>query len=86
MDTKGKGGWEGLGEWDWCIYTVDTVYKIDDWWELTALHGDLCFLFSGDLKRMEVPKEGIQVHLWPIHSAAKQSLTALQSNQTPAKH
>ena len=31
MDTKGKGGgWEELGDWDWRIYTIDTMYKIDN--------------------------------------------------------
>ena len=28
----GKGvGWEELGDWDWHIYIIDTVYKIEDW-------------------------------------------------------
>ena len=30
MDTKGKGGWDELGDWDWHIYTIDTMYKIDN--------------------------------------------------------
>ena len=25
----GKKGWGELGDWDWHIYTVDTMYKID---------------------------------------------------------
>ena len=30
MDTKGeKGGWDELGDWDWHVYTIDTMYKID---------------------------------------------------------
>ena len=29
MDTKGgKGGWDELGDWDWHICTIDTMYKI----------------------------------------------------------
>ena len=32
VDTKGdKGGaWDELGDWDWHIYTTDTMYKIDN--------------------------------------------------------
>ena len=31
MDTKGEGEWwEELGDWDWHIYTIDTMYKIDN--------------------------------------------------------
>ena len=28
---RGKGeGWDELGDWDWHIYTIDTMYKIDN--------------------------------------------------------
>ena len=27
---RGKGGWEELGDWDWHINTIDTMYKIDN--------------------------------------------------------
>ena len=30
MDTKGEKGMDELGDWDWHIYTIDTMYKIDD--------------------------------------------------------
>ena len=31
MDAKGQGGaWDELGDWDWHIYTIDTMYKIDN--------------------------------------------------------
>ena len=31
MDTKGEGGgWDELGDWDCHIYTIDTMYKIDN--------------------------------------------------------
>ena len=31
MDIKvGKGGGHGLGDWDWHIYTIDAMYKIED--------------------------------------------------------
>ena len=37
MDTKGEGGsGEELGDWDWHIYTTDTMYKIHNKWELTV--------------------------------------------------
>ena len=26
----GKGWWDELGDWDWRIYTTDTMYKIDN--------------------------------------------------------
>ena len=26
----GKGGWDELGDWDWHIYTIDTLHKIDN--------------------------------------------------------
>ena len=30
-DTNGEGGgWDELEHWDWHIYTIDTVYKIDN--------------------------------------------------------
>ena len=37
MYTKGeKGVWGELGDGDWHIDTIDTVYKIDSWWEHTV--------------------------------------------------
>ena len=27
--SRGKGGWKELVDWDWHIYTIDTVYKVD---------------------------------------------------------
>ena len=31
MDTSGKGwGLDEFGDWDWRIYIIDTVYKIDN--------------------------------------------------------
>ena len=37
MDTKGeRGEWDELGHWDWHIYTIDTMYKIDNKWEPTV--------------------------------------------------
>ena len=38
MDKKGEGWGQGggeLGDWDWHIYTIDTMYKIDNSWEHT---------------------------------------------------
>ena len=29
MGTK-VGGWDELGDWDWHVYTIDTMYKIDN--------------------------------------------------------
>ena len=33
MDTKGGRGRDELGDWDWHIYAIDTMHKIDDRWE-----------------------------------------------------
>ena len=30
MVTKGEGGMGWLGDWNWHIYTIDTMYKIDN--------------------------------------------------------
>ena len=30
------GRWDELGDWDWHIYTIDTMYKIDNQWEPTV--------------------------------------------------
>ena len=28
---QGEGGWwDELGDWDWHIYTIDTMYKVDN--------------------------------------------------------
>ena len=29
-EKDGEGGWEELRDWDWQIYTIDTMYKIDN--------------------------------------------------------
>ena len=30
MDTKREAGWwNEVGDWDWHVYTIDTIYKID---------------------------------------------------------
>ena len=31
---KGREGDES-GDWDWHAYTIDAMYKIDNWWECT---------------------------------------------------
>ena len=37
MDTKAeRTGWDELGDWDWCRYTIDTMYKIESSWEPTV--------------------------------------------------
>ena len=29
VDIKGEEGWEQVGLWNWHIYTIDTMYKIE---------------------------------------------------------
>ena len=38
MDTKEERGgqWEEFGDWNWHIYTIVTMYKIDNKWEHTV--------------------------------------------------
>ena len=37
MDTKGEEmGWEELGDCDWHLYTIGTMYKMDNWCEHTV--------------------------------------------------
>ena len=33
MDAKGKEEWEELGDWNWHMHTIDTMYEIDKKWE-----------------------------------------------------
>ena len=33
---RGKGGWDELWDWDWHIFTVDTMYKMDNECEPTV--------------------------------------------------
>lgn len=35
MDTKGKGRWDGLGDWDGHTHTIGAVYKIANYREPT---------------------------------------------------
>ena len=30
IDTEGGKGGDELGDWDWHIYTIDNMYKIDN--------------------------------------------------------
>ena len=34
--SEDEGASDVLGDWDWHIYTIDTVYKIDNYWEPTV--------------------------------------------------
>ena len=56
MDTKGEGvGW--MRDRDWHMYTIDTMYKIDDKWELTIEHRELYLMLFFDLND-KFKKEG----------------------------
>ena len=61
MDTKSwvVGGvlWEKLGDWDWYIYTIDAMYKTDNWWE-TTVPRELYSVLWGDLNGKEIQKKG----------------------------
>ena len=61
MDTKGErgGGGKELGDWGGHIYTIDTMYKMDSWWEHAVEHRELTHLvLCDDLNGREVQKGG----------------------------
>ena len=53
MDTKDE-----LGDCDWYIYTIGTVYKIDNEWEPTAELRELYSVLYGDLNGKEIQHRG----------------------------
>ena len=44
---RGKREMEKLGDWDWHIHTA--IYKIDNQWEPTVQHRELCFILGNGL-------------------------------------
>ena len=66
MDTKeGKEGWHELGDWDWHMYTIDTMYKIDNSWEPIIQPREPYSVLWSDLNEKEIQKKG---DMW-IHRA-----------------
>ena len=55
---RGKDRVGGIGRWDWHIYTIDTMYKIGNYWEHTVQYRELYLMHCGDLNGREVQKEG----------------------------
>ena len=47
-----KWGWDGLGGWDWHVYTSNTMYKIESTVDLRGI----CPGFCGDLNGKEIPR------------------------------
>ena len=71
MNTKGRReGWDKLGDWDKYIYSIDTMYKIDNW-ESTVEHKELYSVLCGDLNGKEIQKRGDKCK----HMAVQQKLT-----------
>ena len=62
MDTKGGigGGWGELGDWDWHICTIDTVYKRANSRviQFLAYVRELFSVLYGDLNEKEIQKYG----------------------------
>ena len=54
----GMEQWDELGDWDWHIYTIDTRYKIDNYWEPTIQHKEPYPMLCGDLHRKEIQGKG----------------------------
>ena len=64
MDTKGeREGWDELGDLDWHIYTIDSIYKIDNKWDPTVKHRELYSVLCGGLNGKEIQKSGIYVYV-----------------------
>ena len=55
---RGKKGWDELGDWDWHIYTIDTMYKILNYWAHTVLYRELYSVLCGDLNGKEIWERG----------------------------
>ena len=74
LQKGGKEGSDELGDWNWHIYTTDTVYKIDNEWESTVLHRDPYSVLCGDIDGKEIQNRGnICIQSWI--TAACQELT-----------
>ena len=54
---RGQSG-EELGDWDWHIYAIDTMYEIDDWYKPVIWLRELYSVLSGDLNGKEIQKRG----------------------------
>ena len=66
MDTKGEGvGW--MGDWDWHIHTIDTMYEIDDKWELTRAQGTLLNALYWPKWERNPKKRGDKLEAWNEH-------------------
>ena len=50
--------WDELGDWDWHIYTSDTMYKIDEQWAPTVylreLYPVLCVIFIKNKQNRDI--------------------------------
>ena len=54
---RGGVGWKELGGWNWHIYTIDTMHKIDNSWEHTAEHREFCLMHCSVLNGREIQKK-----------------------------
>ena len=53
---EGWGWWEQLGNWDWHIYTINTIYKVDTKREHYVQHKELYLMHCGSRNGKEVQK------------------------------
>ena len=64
MATKGGRGCNELGDWDWLVYTIDTMYKTDNEWKPRVYRKELSSGLCGDLNEKAVQKrEDIYVRM-----------------------
>ena len=49
---------EGQRNWDWCVYTIDTSYKIDNLWEAAVELREPYSVSSGDIDGKGIRERG----------------------------
>ena len=72
--------WEGMRNWE---IGIDSMYKIDNWWEHSVQHRELYLMHCGDLNGREIQKGGvICIHMADSFRCAVEANT---SNYTAIK-
>ena len=67
-----------MGDWDWHICTLDTMYKIDNKWENTVYSREVHSVLYGELNGKEIQKrEEIYIYIYVqlIYFAGQHKLT-----------
>ena len=62
LKVRIERGQEELGDWNWHIYTIETIDKIDNQWESTVWHRELYLILCGDWMGRKSKRERICVY------------------------